>query len=89
VKSSWLRRPPRALRKAKLDNVALVPASLLPYKQQYQEIANGLPAGNILIVIPENSRPSSSVLERVASSLKNRGHPVTTLSALLTGGDIG
>ena len=35
-------RAPRALRKAKLDNVAIVPASLIPFKRQWQEYANTL-----------------------------------------------
>jgi hypothetical protein len=38
-----LSRPPKAVRKARLDNVALVPASLLPRKGKYQRIANNLP----------------------------------------------
>ncbi len=29
-------RPPRRLRKARLDNLVLVPASLLPFKEQWQ-----------------------------------------------------
>ena len=32
--------PPPALRKARLDNFALLPASLLPFKAEYQAIAN-------------------------------------------------
>jgi hypothetical protein len=30
-------RPPRRLRKARLDNLVLVPASLLPFKEPWQE----------------------------------------------------
>jgi hypothetical protein len=81
MRQPWLRRPPRALGKARLDNVAIVPASLLPYREHYQGIANGLPSGNVLIVILDSSRPSGAVLERVASGLKAKGHPVTTLLA--------
>jgi hypothetical protein len=35
-----------------LDNLALVPASLLPFKAQYQHLANTLPKGDILIILP-------------------------------------
>ena len=35
-------KPPRAIRKAKLDNIALVPASLLFQKGKYQIFANNL-----------------------------------------------
>jgi hypothetical protein len=57
-------RPPNAIRRGqvKLDNVALVPANPLPFKREYQEIANGLPQGGILIVLrfESSSRPLSS-----------------------------
>ena len=38
-------RPPRRLRRAgvKLDNVTLVPARLLPLKDEWQALANALP----------------------------------------------
>lgn len=48
-------RPPRALRRARPDNLALVPANLLPFKGQYQAIANDLPTGTTLIVVEEAS----------------------------------
>src|SRR5205823_3714796 len=35
-----LTSPPKALRRAKLDNLTLVPGHLLPFKAQYQRIAN-------------------------------------------------
>jgi hypothetical protein len=44
-----LGRPPKAVRKSRLDNVALVPASLLPRKGKYQRIANNLPKGGVQI----------------------------------------
>jgi hypothetical protein len=39
-----IKRPPRALRRpgVGLDNVALVPSSLLPFNREWQEVANGL-----------------------------------------------
>src|SRR5205807_8621484 len=42
--------PPARLKKARLDNIALVPASLLPLKGTYQPIANTLPNGSVLCV---------------------------------------
>jgi hypothetical protein len=42
--------PPMRLKKARLDNIALVPASLLPMKGTYQPIANNLPTGSVLCV---------------------------------------
>ena len=73
-------RPPRRLRKARLDNLALVPASLLPFKKQWQEVANSKPGEHVLIVLPTVEKRPRSVLERVAAHLREKGHPVTTLS---------
>jgi hypothetical protein len=58
-----------------------VPTSLLPYNEQYQEIANGLPDGSVLFCMPPTGHRQRMVLERVASNLKIKGHPVTTLLA--------
>jgi hypothetical protein len=70
--------PPRALRRrnVKLDNLALVPASLLPFHTQYQGRANAFPEGDVLIVLPNNDKPLRRVLETVATSLEARGHHV-------------
>jgi hypothetical protein len=56
-----LSRPPRSLRRptVHLDNVAVVPASLLPFRAHWQNVANELPDGEILIVLPALSHHSS------------------------------
>ncbi len=74
-------KSPRAVRKAKLDNLALVPASLLPFKEQWQDVANSKPGEHVLIVLPEVEKRPRRVLERVASELREKGHQVTTISA--------
>src|SRR5712692_11700664 len=73
-------RPPHALRKAKLDNIALVPASLLFQKARYKAAANNLPAGrgSVLICTTGESR-QRKVLENVASYFQGHGHKVTTI----------
>ncbi len=75
------RRPPRVLRKAQLDNLALVPASLLPFKEQYQQIANALPHGATLIILPAPSSKQRRNCEKVAQNLRDKGYRVTTLPA--------
>ena len=72
-------RPPRAIRKAKLDNIALVPASLLFQKGKYQTIANNLPRGGILICETGEKQQITTILERVATFYRQRGHFVRTL----------
>jgi hypothetical protein len=68
--------PPRALSKAKLDNLALVPASLLPYKAEYQAIANQQPFGTTLVVLPAGDSLPRRTLQRVATRLRDTGQPV-------------
>jgi len=77
--NSSFSRPPPALRKAKLDNLVLVPASLLPFKAEYQRIANELPAGTTLIMLPEDNDPQRQRLEAVAATMKAKGQPVITM----------
>ena len=75
------RRHPRAIRKVKLDNLTLVPASLLPFKKQWQEVANSQPGEHVLIVLPQVEKRPRRVLEQVATQLREKGHTVTMLTA--------
>ena len=72
-----LSEPPVMLQKVRLDNIALVPASLLPLKGTYQPIANTLPKGSVLCV-PQTQR-QQKILAQVASFLRDKGHQVITL----------
>ncbi len=75
-----LRRPPAVLRKVKLDNLAVVPASMLPFKHQWQQLANGLPEGSTLIILPTAMKRHRQPFERVARQLRKEGKQVTTVS---------
>jgi hypothetical protein len=74
-------RPLQALRQSnvKLDNVALVPGNLLPFKNEYQQIANGLPKGEILIVLPQELGKRRA-FEKTAALLKQKGKRIVTIS---------
>ncbi|MDP9472353.1 MAG: hypothetical protein M3Q71_17070 [Chloroflexota bacterium] len=61
--------------------VALMPASLLPFKQVWQRLARALPPGTALIVVPEEETPLRRSLRRVARQLRQRGHRDTAVSA--------
>ena len=76
-------RPPKALRKAKLDNIALVPASLLFQKGKYQTIANNLPGRGVLICRTEKKERISRILDNVAAFFRQNGHFVKTLPSSL------
>jgi hypothetical protein len=76
-------RPPRALRRPgiSLDNIALVPGSLIPYKTVYQAIANQLPKGDILIVLPAPASREYRTMTKVKALFEAKGHRVTTMTA--------
>lgn len=69
--------PPEALQKARLDNIALVPASLLSQKATYQHEANKLPTGSVLCV-PGTPR-QQQIIERIRQFIKPHGRRVYTL----------
>ena len=79
--SSW-RRGPRALRRppVRLDNLTLVPASLLPRKADYEAIANDLPRGEVLLVLPPADSPERTTMQRVAQLFRAKGRHVTILT---------
>ena len=72
-------KPPRAIRKARLDNIALVPASLLSRKGKYQTIANNLPGRGVLICQGEKKERLTQILDSVAAFFRQNGHFVKTL----------
>ncbi len=81
MSSHRISRAPGAIRNARLDNLALVPASMLPYKEQWQRIANELPQGSTLIILPSPSSKQRRNCEKVARQLREAGHQVVTLPA--------
>ncbi len=58
-----------------------MPASLLPFKDQWQEMANSKTGEPVLIVLPKLENGPQSALKRVAAHLREKGHAVTMLSA--------
>ena len=78
---SW-RRGPRTLRRpqVRLDTIALVPAHLLPKKAEYQALANALPTGDILLVLPPADSPERATMQRVAATFRAKGRHVTVLT---------
>jgi hypothetical protein len=73
-------RAPVALRRARMDNLVLVPGSQLPYKARWQELANALPHGSTLIVLPSRACLQRRTLQSVANSLRAKGLPVSCQS---------
>jgi hypothetical protein len=73
--------PPRPLRRARLDNLTLVPGSMLPYIERCQDTANHLPRNAVLIVIPEDNPVQKETLLKVAKLLAAEGHQVRVMPA--------
>jgi hypothetical protein len=76
-----LSQAPLRLRRAKLDNLALVPGNLLPYKKAWQSVANRLPSRAVLIVLPNRETTQKDTLLTVAKLLARAGHQVRVISA--------
>ncbi len=69
--------PQERLKKARLDNIALVPANLLPLKGTYQPLANRLPTGSVL-VIPGNAG-QQEIMEKVRSFFREHGRSIISV----------
>lgn len=68
--------PPARLKKARLNNISLVPASLVKNKAIYQPIANTLPTGSVLVV-PGTLR-QQKIMAKVTSFFRDHGRSVIT-----------
>jgi hypothetical protein len=68
--------PPKALLRAKRDNIVIIPASMLPFKEIIQEHLTKLPQGAVFLgFIKENPR-QQKVLEQVGKVFQQHGHAV-------------
>jgi Fe-S oxidoreductase len=72
-------RVPRALMRAKLDNIAIVPASMLESKESLKEQVNKLPRGEVLLCHTQENTKQRQVLERVQEVFRQLGYAVTLL----------
>ena len=77
---SRLTNPPRALLKARLDNIALVPASMLPWTQTLKERVNTLPKGGVFLCYAKENSRQRKILERVEETFRKHGHAVRSMS---------
>jgi hypothetical protein len=74
-----LTRPPRAIRRAKLDNIAIVPASMLTGKENLKEKVKTLPRRQIFLCHTKENRKQQRILERVKEIFQRLGYGVTLL----------
>src|SRR5258708_1655206 len=69
--------PPARLKKAKLDNIALVPASLLPLKGTYQSVASSYPTGSVLYV--PGTLKQQKIIATITQFFRDHGRQVITM----------
>jgi hypothetical protein len=67
--------------RGKLNNLAVVPASLLPFKVKWQAMANNLPQGTVLVVLPRTNGTARQSAEMVVSYLRAEGRAVAVMAA--------
>ena len=75
-----LTNPPKALLKARMDNIAIVPASMLPLTQTLKERVNTLPKGGVFLCYAKENSKQKKILERVEETFRGHGHVVRRLS---------
>src|SRR3954454_22718593 len=71
-----LTNPPQALLKAKMDNIAIVPASMLPLTEIVKEKVNTLPKGGVFLCYAQENTKQRKILERVGETFREQGHVV-------------
>ena len=75
-----LTRPPQALLTARLDNIAIVPASMLPLTPILKEKMNTLPKGGVFLCYAKENSRQQKILEKVEETFREQGHAVTSMS---------
>ena len=75
-----LTNPPQALLKARLDNIAIVPASMLPLTKRVKEQVSTLPKGGVFLCYAKENSRQRQILERVGETFREQGHAVTSMS---------
>jgi len=75
-----LTRPPRAIRRANLDNIAIVPASMLTSQKTLQEKVRRLPRRQVFLCHSKDNAKQKRILERVKAVFQRLGYAVTLLS---------
>jgi len=73
-------KPPQELLKARLDNIAIVPASMLPFTKVLKEKVNTLPKGTVFLCYAQENTRQRKLLERVEKTFQQQGHVVRSLS---------
>jgi hypothetical protein len=77
-----LTKPPKALLKARMDNISIVPASMLPLTKILKEKVNRLPKGGVFLCYAKENSRQRMILERVEETFREQGHVVRSLRVI-------
>jgi hypothetical protein len=66
--------------KARLDNIAIVPASMLPLTDTLKKKVNTLPKGGVFLCYAQENSRQRKILERVEETFRKHGHAVKSIS---------
>jgi prephenate dehydrogenase len=74
-----LTRAPKALSRARLDQIAIVPASMLVGKETLKETVNTLRRRHVFLCHTKENTKQQRILERVKEVFRRLGYAVTLL----------
>lgn len=63
------------------DNLMLAAASQLPFQDEWRQLANDLPGGSVLFVVPVDETSMTCAMQKVASALRRQGRRVAAIQA--------
>ncbi len=68
------------MRRLRSDNLMLVSGSELPFSDEWRRIADGLPAGSVLFIVPAQETPMKQRMRRVAAALRAQGRGIAAIT---------
>jgi hypothetical protein len=63
-----------------MDNITIVPASMLPLAQTLKEKVNTLPKGGVFLCYAQENTRQRKIIERVEQTFREHGHVVRSMS---------
>jgi hypothetical protein len=63
-----------------MDNIAIIPASMLPLTKIVKEKVNTLPKGGVFLCYAQENIRQRKILERVEETFREHGHAVKSMS---------
>jgi len=62
-----------------MDNIAIIPASMLPLTKIVKEKVNTLPKGGVFLCYAQENSRQRKILERVEETFRQQGHAVRSM----------